>query len=229
MTMFELFYLNVHKDEDLAVQCLQSFHRHYPEVPILAIADGLADESRLTAVMDMPGFELIQGEPLKYHGHNKNVHPQHIKRNLTAVLERTQGRVIKLDPASYVWRKARYCPDSYWAGTVTFGHQANTFSQGLRMCNGGGWMMRTEAMEEILKSGLLDHKFLRNPFISGEDPVYGWGMEQLEISPVAWAEVISSRRKLENEAHQWAYQFAITHPVKGVFSELDHQKQAQPA
>jgi len=228
--MIDLFFLNIHKDEDLAVQCVQSIRRHYPDVPILAIADGPADESKLDPVMNAHKFELIQGEALKYHGHNKNVHPQHIKRNLTAILERMpEGRIIKLDPDSYVWRQIRYCPDSYWAGTVTFGHQAKTFNQGLRMCNGGAWMMRTEAMEEILKSGLLGHKFLRNPFIQGEDPIYGWVLEQLEISPVAWSEVMSSRRKLESEAHQWGYQSAITHPVKGIFSELDYQKQAQPA
>ena len=230
--MFDLFFLNIHRDELLAVQCIQSIRRHYPDAPILAISDGPLRRKLLAPLDDVQNLEIIQGDLLKYNSAIRQPPTTaHIRRNLTTILERVPtGRIIKLDPDSYVWRQARYCPDSYWAGTVSFGYHGKSFSHGLRFCHGGAWMMRTELMYEILTSGLLESRFLNNPFIKGEDPVYGWIANELQVSPVAWREVFSSR--LDEEKEQWKiqpYLFAITHPVHLGSLESDSAKQEQPA
>jgi len=106
------FYLNVHRDHDLAASCLRRLRRRYPAARVMVVSDG-DDDPRYPLLARLHGAEYVRGERLYLLPCGGRL----VQRMLDLFAEAPAEWLFKLDPDTRLHRRFRYAP----SGCAVFG------------------------------------------------------------------------------------------------------------
>ena len=148
LTFFALTY----KDYEATVKCLRDLRKHYPVSRVILRSDGDPD----------PRFPLLaRSNKVEFHQESRLFGIENggaiIERMLELFLERPTRYLFKIDPDTVIHRRFKYLPvRSGVFGTL----QCETETPSIQ---GGCMGFTREAAQQILKSGLLRDRRLRDP------------------------------------------------------------------
>jgi hypothetical protein len=218
------FYLQVYRDFQDAVGCLDSLRRHYRSSRVIVMSDGDPD-SRYSRFSQDYGVENLYGQRLYPAVHGGRM----IQRMLTLFMQKPSAYFIKIDTDTRFHRRFRYLP----GGPVLFGTlewRTARFKRKLRPPNiQGGFIgfsraaaVKLHDSRIFLAEALRDHRQTyadtldivrrveRQGLIS-MDHMLRWACKSLDIPMVGFNEVFSVWRG--NIARD-GQGYAATHPHK---------------
>lgn len=157
LTFFALTY----QDYDSAVECLSDLRRHYPASHVILRSDGDAD-TRLPLLAERYDVDF-RGETRLFGIENGGAV---IERMLEIFLESPTRYLFKIDPDTVIHRRFKYLPvRSGLFGTLQLEHETPSVQGG---CMG----FTRDAAEQILRSGMLRDRRLREPAAFVNDSSY---------------------------------------------------------
>lgn len=203
--MISFFFNTTSRDFCLAKRLSSQIQLHHPDSSCLVITDGFVEGSK-ELLENNKNLILVEGERLKKPG---NI-GKFTTRNFSTILSLTESCfIVKLDPDSFLRKPILHVPKKVdWAGSI----KSKKTKWGVcSWCNGGGWIMKREAMEKILLSNqLLNEEFTESqPFETNrqyEDWRLGVIANLLGIFPKTWGAVRNINQNYKEAS--------IVHPVK---------------
>jgi len=207
--MLSFFFNTTNRDFALAKRLALQIAEHHPDSRVVAIGDGPV--SNIHELMELnQDLIVVEGERLKKTG---NI-GKFTTRNFNTVLALSNSPfIVKLDPDSFLRKPITFVPKGLkWGGAPRF---TDTDWGMASWCQGGGWIMSRECMEQIVNS-----KKLLNPCYKEsqgfearrqyEDCRLGHVANSLGIYPESWPGVTCQgipKGQVDPE-------LAIIHPVK---------------
>jgi hypothetical protein len=215
--MNKCFFLNVYKDEKLAIRLLKQLNTFYPNATVLVICDG---DSTLESFGDV---KVFKGERLKKQGFLNKF----IIRNFSICLEHSFDTYISLDPDTYIWKPFTKIPEEDWFGQVNKSNLKPFNNNKLIVGACAGYSFK--ALNSLIGSKLLESPIvdlaplyktaLTGETVPAEDYVIGWALETLGFVPYQW-EDNDIQQGITNK-QTTPYKYSATHPVKAA---IDYSK-----
>ena len=212
------FFAQVYKNYDAAAECLGDLRKHYPASRVILRSDGDSDP-RFPTLAERNDAEFRSESRLFGIENGGAV----IERMLVIFLERPTRYLFKIDPDTVIHRRFKYLPvRSGLFGTLQLEHETPSIQGG---CLG----ITRDAAEQILRSGMLRDRRLREPaeFINDSpyfvrmahrarrcglasfDWMVPWVAGELGISIYPFDEVNSGWRQAPPNPDQ---RYAVSHP-----------------